>query len=664
MKYRAEIDGLRAIAVIPVIFFHADFSYFSGGFVGVDVFFVISGYLITSIIYQEMLQERFSIMRFYERRARRILPALFVVAVACVPFAWLWMIPSEFRDFSRSLVGAGTFSSNIVFWRESGYFADAAELKPLLHTWTLAVEEQFYILYPPLLLAIYYISPKRLFFLTTLGVVASLGLAHWASVAHPEANFYLLPSRAWELGVGALLAFYLHREPILGARVTREAVGLLGLGLIIYAVLTFDESTPFPSLWTLLPVVGTALIILSADSDTLVGRLLNLRILVGIGLLSYSAYLWHQPLFAFARIRLLDGVSIEVYWLLIALTYLLALLTWKTIEVPARKRKLTPRSKILSGAIAGCLVVSAIGLFGLTNQGITANNTIVSEISAHRESVSPRRDECHATPSNKIDPSKACVMGSSDDMTHRTEVGVYVWGDSHGVELAYSLGSEFDYKSRSVLQITTSQCIATPGVNSHRESHCIDANEKAMEFLTDQAKPGIVVLVSRWPLYLVGERVSHANGCVEGTDFTGRWVDSFGLTSDRKEVLGREIKRTIERLTGAGHKVLFLHAVPEPGCHVPNRLARMVMFSAETELTYPIDTHLARKQAVQDLVKIEENDNVSILDPTKSFCDMSKEYCYVSGQAGVLYFDSNHPSLYASGQIAKRIREHLRALNW
>lgn len=211
MQYRPEVDGLRAIAVLPVILFHAGFSAFSGGFVGVDIFFVISGYLITTIIYQEMAQGRFSMWRFYERRARRILPALFAVSLACIPFAWLWMLPNEFKDFSQSLVGVATFTSNILFWRESGYFAGAAELKPLLHTWSLAVEEQFYILYPPLLLALYRFVPKLLFTIISLGALVSLGLAHWASSAHPSANFYLLPTRAWELGLGALAAIYLQR---------------------------------------------------------------------------------------------------------------------------------------------------------------------------------------------------------------------------------------------------------------------------------------------------------------------------------------------------------------------------------------------------------------------------------------------------------------------
>ena len=193
MQYRREIDGLRAIAVLPVILFHAGFETFGGGFVGVDVFFVISGYLITTIILGELEQGKFSIVNFYERRARRILPALFLVMLVCIPFAWLWLLPSDMKDFAQSLVAVSVFASNILFWRESGYFDTAAELKPLLHTWSLAVEEQFYVLFP-LLLMLFWKLGKR-WILVTLGLafIASLALAQWAAYAKPAAAFYLLP---------------------------------------------------------------------------------------------------------------------------------------------------------------------------------------------------------------------------------------------------------------------------------------------------------------------------------------------------------------------------------------------------------------------------------------------------------------------------------------
>ena len=214
MKYRAEIDGLRALAVLPVILFHAGFEWFSGGFVGVDVFFVISGYLITTIIISEMAEGKFSIINFYERRARRILPALFFVMLACLPFAWLWLAPSDLRDFGQSLVAVSTFSSNILFWWESGYFDTAAELKPLLHTWSLAVEEQFYILFPLFLMLTWRLGIKTILILLSIVFLISLGVAVWGTqyATHPKiisGAFFLLPTRGWELLIGVFAAFYI-----------------------------------------------------------------------------------------------------------------------------------------------------------------------------------------------------------------------------------------------------------------------------------------------------------------------------------------------------------------------------------------------------------------------------------------------------------------------
>jgi len=219
LKYRAEIDGLRALAVIPVILFHAGFEWFSGVFVGVDVFFVISGYLITTIIISEMAEGKFSMVNFYERRARRILPALFFVMAACLPFAWLWLTPSDLKDFGQSLIAVSFFSSNMLFWLESGYFDTAAELKPLLHTWSLAVEEQYYILFPIFLMLTWRLGVKWISIILSFVFLLSLGLAVLGTqyATNPQitsGTFFLLPTRGWELLVGVFAAFYLKYKPI------------------------------------------------------------------------------------------------------------------------------------------------------------------------------------------------------------------------------------------------------------------------------------------------------------------------------------------------------------------------------------------------------------------------------------------------------------------
>lgn len=244
MKYRREIDGLRAIAVVPVIFFHAGMTAFSGGYVGVDVFFVISGYLITTILIDARERGNYSIWRFYERRARRILPALFVVMGACVPVAWLYMPPYLFEDFARSMAFAALFASNVHFWEHAGYFALEAELQPLLHTWSLAVEEQYYLLFPLLLMTLGRFGRWR--FALVFGVIAalSLGLSEWGWRNYPDENFFFTFSRFWELLAGSLCAVWLYQREMRA----NNLLSALGLGLIVYAIVTFDALVPFPSL--------------------------------------------------------------------------------------------------------------------------------------------------------------------------------------------------------------------------------------------------------------------------------------------------------------------------------------------------------------------------------------------------------------------------------
>ena len=362
MKYRAEIDGLRALEVLPVILFHAGFEWFSGGFVGVDVFFVISGYLITTIIISEMAEGKFSIVNFYERRARRILPALFFVMAACLPFAWLWLSPSNLRDFGQSLVAVSTFSSNILFWLDSGYFDTAAELKPLLHTWSLAVEEQYYILFPIFLMLTWRLGIKWVLILLSVVFLLSLGVAQWGAYNKPSAAFFLLPTRGWELLVGVFAAFYLKYNTQLRSHILTQALSLLGFGMIVYSIIAFDETTPFPSAYTLIPTIGTGLIILCAVPKTYIHKLLSLKFVVGIGLISYSAYLWHQPLLAFARHRTFGEVSDLILISLCLASLIMAGFSWRYVEGPFRNRKRFNRKLIFRLSAIGILLFSTIGL--------------------------------------------------------------------------------------------------------------------------------------------------------------------------------------------------------------------------------------------------------------------------------------------------------------
>ncbi|MCC6242660.1 MAG: acyltransferase [Gemmatimonadaceae bacterium] len=362
MVYRREVDGLRAIAVLPVILFHAGIPAFRGGFVGVDVFFVISGYLITSILLAELREGAFSILRFYERRARRILPALFVVMLTCVPVAWLLLPAYDLVSFSKSLAAVSTFSSNLFFWGEGGYFETATELKPLLHTWSLSVEEQYYVFFPPFLMAFWRLRQRRLVILLVALFGISITLAEWASTRRPSAAFFLLPTRGWEILLGAFAAFHLvDRLPVRESRIVDELAGWTGLGLVAFAIFTFTARTPFPGLYALVPTVGTVLIILFASEHTLIGRVLGNPLLVGVGLVSYSAYLWHQPLLAFSRYRVPELGSSEVAGL-IAAVFVLATLTWRYVETPLRSKSSLSRRSLFAGASVCGIFFIVLGL--------------------------------------------------------------------------------------------------------------------------------------------------------------------------------------------------------------------------------------------------------------------------------------------------------------
>lgn len=375
LPYRPEIDGLRAIAVLPVILYHAGIPGFSGGFVGVDVFFVISGYLITSIILNEQANGDFSFVQFYERRARRILPPLFLVCFVSVPIAVYCLGPRDLLDFSRSLVSVCGFISNFYFWAHSGYFDTQSELKPLVHTWSLAVEEQFYLIFPIMLLGLLRFGRAKATTCLMIVMVASFALAQWGS-HRPTANltgsasaFYLLPGRFWELLIGGLLPLSRIEAHSRVSRPAAEALSLAGLALIAIPVFTY-RNVPYPGVYTLPPTLGTALAILFLRPDTLSGSIMATRGLVGVGLISYSAYLWHQPLFAFARLTAFYETNIPVYLGLSVISIGLAYLTYVLVEQPIRSRKRFSRNAVFASSGVAIACLAGLGLIGVRTNGL------------------------------------------------------------------------------------------------------------------------------------------------------------------------------------------------------------------------------------------------------------------------------------------------------
>lgn len=474
MKYRREIDGLRAVAVLPVILFHAGFDAFSGGFVGVDIFFVISGYLITTIILADKEKGTFSLVKFYERRARRILPVLFFTMLCCLPFAWLWLTPDHFKIFSESLVAVSSFASNILFWLVDGYFSPAAELIPLLHTWSLAVEEQYYLLFPLFLMLMWKLGKRWIFGSLIVIAISSLWLAQWGAYNEPSATFYLLPTRGWELAIGALIAFNFlykknHADLVASNKAVSEALGVLGMALICYSIFSFDKTTPFPSFYALIPTIGTGLIIVFTTPHTLVGRLLGTKTMVGIGLISYSTYLWHQPLFVFARHRSLTELNITSLLSLSLLSILLGYLSWRYIEIPFRNKETFSRNSILYFAAIGSITFISAGLSGYYSNGFKMRQTPSSSLPNNylSKTVGPH-------PNRGVDGEKCVSDQANMCLFYKTgsDKNYLLVGDSHSADYSSAFASYVRGENANGWQMSVGGCGMIQGGYETKNGDC------------------------------------------------------------------------------------------------------------------------------------------------------------------------------------------------
>jgi peptidoglycan/LPS O-acetylase OafA/YrhL len=362
MQYRPHIDGLRTVAVIPVLLFHVDAVLVPGGFTGVDIFFVISGFLITSLIVKEIEEGRFSILEFYKRRALRILPAFLVMIAFVLALTWPLLFPEETRAFALSLVAATLFVSNIYFWQTSGYFDADVETAPLLHTWTLSVEEQFYLLLPVFLILVWRFFGRRFALAIVAVSVLSFVVSLWGVSNRGTAAFYLLPTRAWEFGIGGLAAVSglgAKGRFALPGTLPRTLLAVAGAVLVVWGFVMLDGDSPFPGANALWPAVG-AMLLIAFSEGTVVGRLLSLRPMTAIGKISYSVYLWHWPLVVFWRIEAPPMADWIRYAVLISLSLALGALSYYFVEQPFRRpgirRASAPR---VNGVALASLAVTA-----------------------------------------------------------------------------------------------------------------------------------------------------------------------------------------------------------------------------------------------------------------------------------------------------------------
>jgi peptidoglycan/LPS O-acetylase OafA/YrhL len=620
MNYRKEIDGLRTLAVLPVILFHAGFETFSGGFVGVDVFFVISGYLITTIILSELEQDKFSIVNFYERRARRILPALFLVMLICLPFAWFWLLPRDMKDFSQSLVAVSIFASNILFWTKSGYFDTAAELKPLLHTWSLAVEEQYYVLFPIFLMLFWKLGKRWI--IVTLGLVfiGSLAWAQWATNARPSTAFYLLPTRGWELLIGGFAAFYLskaNRKEF--GKLTEEFGGWLGVALIFYAVFTYSKATPFPGFYALVPTLGAVLIILFATQQTTVGKFVGNKAFVSIGLVSYSAYLWHQPLFAFARHRDLAEHSHIVFFMLSVLSLVLAYFSWRYVEAPFRKRGAINRAKIFFLGFVFTFIFVAIGCLGYIKNGFENrfDRILLGDIGHvdFHKYIDEKYFDCE--PKAIAESSLSWEGFLRCKQSKRGMPEIILLGDSHAEHLFLGLAEYISNKNIAFYILSQK-----PYLESKEFKPIFDE-------LLSNTKPQHIILTMNF----IGRVDAQATGLYEG--FT----------------------TTIKALHKAGKLVTLVSDVP-----VFNPDPSLCIYSVPGKLNAPCILTLAevdRQRMVYDVVleRLTNELGVRYLRIDKTLC--SEKVCAMFKDDKILYRDNHHLNITGSKIVGQYLAERL-----
>ncbi|MDO5631937.1 MAG: acyltransferase family protein [Paracoccus sp. (in: a-proteobacteria)] len=631
MRYRKEIDGLRAFAVLPVILFHAGAPGFSGGYVGVDVFFVISGYLITTILLGELTRGDFSIARFYERRARRILPALFFVMLCCIPFAWAWMMPDEARLFGRSLIAVVLFASNILFWKSEGYFSVAAEFNPLLHTWSLAVEEQFYLFFPPFLALCWRFGRQRVFWIVVAGAALSLALAELIVHSKPSSAFFLLPTRVWELLAGSICAFLLQdrsawRVPF---------VGFAGLLMILVPVALYDHATPYPSLWTVPPVLGTALIILFAPTGTGTARFLSWRPFVAIGLISYSAYLWHQPVFAFARLRYVMDAPLAMMLALSVLSLLLAAFSWRFIEQPFRARGglLPSRRSLFAASLAGCLAFALIGGGWLINGSRTAlmqfarTSPMDTHVCTFEYGVSDAAwEKCEAE-----------LAGSPYSV---------LVGDSHARYLSLSLREQLAARGQGLVSFYAPGCLVLPGVSGSQDiprcAEVLGDNDIWKRVAT--LHPDHIYLFHRWTKHIDGTSYRSSHGVTERAP--GRPIRLIGDHSDAVQAQAN-LRSAIGDFIAGMDKLTVIGPTPEVGADVV-RLAALL----PSKLSYPYADY---QQRHADTVAVLRR-AADYFDPTQVLCPSdTDQQCLQQLDGHLLYTDDNHLGKYGADLVVSAL---------
>ena len=660
-SYRADIDGLRALAVVAVIAFHAFPDQVSGGFIGVDIFFVISGFLITTLIQNSLQHQSFSFRTFYASRVRRIFPALVIVLLTCQVFGWFALLSNEYKALGKHIAASTAFIPNVIFWSESGYFDYAADAKPLLHLWSLGIEEQFYLFWP----IVIWLGFKYKVSTVRIGTALFLGslLLNLVMIEEsPSAAFFSPFTRMWELLSGCLLACLVSSKLIaiesfntkLGSiKLIRQAISMIGLVLLLLGACMFDQDMLYPGAWALVPVLGTCFIIFAGDQSWVNTSILSNRLLVWIGLISFPLYLWHWPLLSFARIIEGSRPDWQIRTVLVAISFVLAVLTYYVIERPIRFGR-NMRSK----TYALIMMMSLLGALGfITNlqDGFkfrTTDKAIEAQLADLKfdipdgeewycKDMSPDGPRCHTTGPN---PS------------------VVVIGDSHALTIYSGLRERFKSKGQDIgLYGASDGCPPLLNVIIQDQGgdvrNCLKKGSRAVQRIIADTSIKEVILTSRGPMYTTAKGF----GDVELEQF-GPWILHFdgedkGLRSN-EEVFASGLTKTLDALLAAGKKVIFLHDVPELGFDIRSCFSFRPM-TITSKVVSPCAVSRkefeARAEAYRTMVNkiLLERPEIKVIDLSDALCD--EKWCWGARDDVLFYIDDDHLSHRGADYVVRKL---------
>lgn len=646
--YRNDIDSLRALAVIPVVFFHAEFSFISGGFIGVDIFFVISGFLITGILLREIRNGSYSLLNFYDRRIRRILPALMVVVVTTLAFGWLILKPEEVDSLAKSAIASIGFSSNIWFWRSSlEYFGPNVSLAPLLHTWSLSVEEQFYILFPLLVLVAHRFGPKYLGRIVLASTLISFLLACFFVYVKPSATFYLLPTRAWELGMGALLAIYSQRISHF-VDDFREALSILGLALVLIPMFLYSKLITFPGLFALAPCMGAFIILaIGANGATRTLQVLQWPWLMWIGKISYSLYLVHWPIVVFVR-YLSNGSEFNdlTKYLIVLASFLCAIFLWRIVELPFRS-KVFNRKKVFINAGLAMSVTAALSV------SIITFDESKYPLSVDEKKIAESFSDRAVTPTNCttfISGEGVCPIGLSG--IDADSYDFILFGDSHALSISAEVDKSAKITGRSGLMTSL---ICPPLLETYRliAPKCTEYTSSVVNWISNRSDIRTVILHARWAYYESGTDVGGKTGGDKHKLLLVRdAIDSEGM--DPHAIFERGFRKMMDSLIASGRKIVIIESVPEAGWDVPNALLLKARWNLSAPQAPSSEDTAFRQAGVKSVFNTyKDHPQVRFVSPSEIMC--GKERCIVEYNGVPLYYDDNHLTKSASSLLFREI---------